>query len=312
MLNDVETRVDRLRALYEQYFQGIERLEPLIPKKEVDRRLARLKKIPPRNTALRFRMQQLVQKYTTYQTYWMRVARQIEEGTYRRDLLKARKRREGAREERRAQREGESQAPAAWEIDIDLDVDAEVNAALGAVEDQKRAPRSPLAPPTSKRPPSPSGAPPKRGSISPFARPARSSVGPSREAGASPATATFGKPRDPVKRPASPAASRSFDPPAGARPPSATRSDRGPSPAPVPPRRPGAGGSEGPDIKRVYDRYIEARKRNNERTDNVRYETIERNIKKMMPKLQQKHRGKEIDFEVVVKDGKVGLKPVPK
>ena len=35
-------------------------------------------------------------------------------------------------------------------------------------------------------------------------------------------------------------------------------------------------------------------------------------IKKMVPELEQKHRGKKIDFEIVVKDGRVGLKPVPK
>jgi hypothetical protein len=32
----------------------------------------------------------------------------------------------------------------------------------------------------------------------------------------------------------------------------------------------------------------------------------------MMPKLSQKHAGKQIDFEVVVKDGRVALKPVAK
>jgi hypothetical protein len=33
-------------------------------------------------------------------------------------------------------------------------------------------------------------------------------------------------------------------------------------------------------------------------------------VRDMMPKLAQKHAGKRIDFEVVVKDGKVALKPV--
>jgi hypothetical protein len=32
----------------------------------------------------------------------------------------------------------------------------------------------------------------------------------------------------------------------------------------------------------------------------------------MVPKLDRKHRGKQIDFQVVVKDGKVGIKPVVK
>jgi len=65
-------------------------------------------------------------------------------------------------------------------------------------------------------------------------------------------------------------------------------------------------------MRRVYQEYMAARRRNNERTDNVRYETIQKSIQKMMPKLQEKHRGKKIDFEVVVRNGKVGLKPKPK
>jgi hypothetical protein len=90
-INDLETRIDRLKALYEQYFQGIERLEPTVPRKEVDRKLAMLRKEQIRNTAQRFRLQSLVQRYTSYQTHWGRITRQIEEGTYKRDLLRAKK-----------------------------------------------------------------------------------------------------------------------------------------------------------------------------------------------------------------------------
>jgi hypothetical protein len=32
----------------------------------------------------------------------------------------------------------------------------------------------------------------------------------------------------------------------------------------------------------------------------------------MVPKLDRKHKGKRVDFKVVVKDGKVGIKPVVK
>jgi len=54
---------------------------------------------------------------------------------------------------------------------------------------------------------------------------------------------------------------------------------------------------------------VEARKRNNESTSNVRYDALAGRLRKMMPELQKKHRGKDIDFEVVVRDGKVGIKP---
>lgn len=65
-------------------------------------------------------------------------------------------------------------------------------------------------------------------------------------------------------------------------------------------------------MRGIYDEYLAARRRNNERVDNVKYETLKKSISKMVPKLQAKHKGKAIDFEVVVKDGRVGLKPVAK
>ena len=294
MLSDVENRLDRLRALYEQYFQGIERLEPVVPKKEVERRMQILRKSQPRNTALRFRTQQVIQKYTTYLTYWTRVARQIEEGTFRRDVLKARQRREEMRVQRKAERE--SMRPGAWEIDIDIDVEAEVEAAVAgaaptpASRPPSVAPVSPIALPGSPRSGAPAGdGRSMRPALSPFAIPKRTSERPATprppSAPSASRSATFGKPRDPLA-----------PKPAAAAPP------------PKPPKR----DNESVDIERVYSQYIEARRRNNERTDNVKYETIEKSISQMLPKLRAKHGGKKIDFEVVVKDGKVGLKPVAK
>jgi hypothetical protein len=66
------------------------------------------------------------------------------------------------------------------------------------------------------------------------------------------------------------------------------------------------------DVERVYSQYVAARKQNAERTDNVKLDTIEKTIRGMLPQLEKKHVGKTIDFEVVVKDGKVALKPVAK
>ena len=43
--------------------------------------------------------------------------------------------------------------------------------------------------------------------------------------------------------------------------------------------------------------------------EEVRYEALVGSIQKMLPELAKKHQGKRIDFEVVVKDGRVGLKP---
>ena len=35
LVGELETRMERLRALYDMYFMGIERIEPLVPKKDV-------------------------------------------------------------------------------------------------------------------------------------------------------------------------------------------------------------------------------------------------------------------------------------
>src|SRR3954464_15453773 len=91
-LNDLETRVDRLRALYENWFRGYEKMEPQVARKDVERRVYALRKLLPRNTALRFRYHQLYQRYTTLANYWQRTAKQIEEGTYRLQLQRMRRR----------------------------------------------------------------------------------------------------------------------------------------------------------------------------------------------------------------------------
>lgn len=90
-LDELETRVERLRALYEQYFLGIEKIEPSVARKDVERRIWLLRKQQIRNTGKRFRLQTIIQRYNTFAQYWMRICREIENGTYRRHLLRASK-----------------------------------------------------------------------------------------------------------------------------------------------------------------------------------------------------------------------------
>jgi hypothetical protein len=91
-IGDLENRVERLRSLYDQYFMGIERIEPLTMRKDVDRRLWALRREQIRNTGLRFKLETTIQRYNTYQQYWQRIVREIEAGTYQRDLGRAAKR----------------------------------------------------------------------------------------------------------------------------------------------------------------------------------------------------------------------------
>jgi hypothetical protein len=52
--------------------------------------------------------------------------------------------------------------------------------------------------------------------------------------------------------------------------------------------------------------------KNKEPTDTVKIDKLARTVREMIPKLQKKHEGKTIDFQVVIKNGKVALKPVVK
>ena len=91
-IGELEVAVDRLRSLYEQYFMGIEKIEPMVPRKDVDRRIYTVRKEQIRNTALRFRFQMILQRYNTYQTHWQRICREIENGTFKRHLVRAKQR----------------------------------------------------------------------------------------------------------------------------------------------------------------------------------------------------------------------------
>ncbi len=324
-LEDVEARLERVRALYEQWFQGFERIEPRVQRKDLERHLYALRKERAPSTALRFRFNNLWQRYITLQSYWGRVARQIEEGTYRRDLLKLRRKRLERRERARRRQEEASVEPAV-QVDVGLDdLDAEIEAALSAVKAwdepgpslqaaaaSARSAPPPLPPTPGKAPPPP---PPAAASRvppppPPVAAPRRGTkpAGASRAAAGGPAVATFGKPRDPLlaARPGG-GSDRSAGSAAARKPPGRPAA---PSRA-VAPRAASSGrGTAGPEERRlreVHRKLLEERRRRG--LGDVSYEKFSRSVQKMLPKLQQKAKGRRIDFEVVVRGGKVGLKP---
>lgn len=88
---ELEEELERLRARYEMYFLGVERREPNRERDELKRRIERIKTAFTRNTGLKFRLQTLAARYLSYERMWLRSAREKEEGTYRRDLFKARR-----------------------------------------------------------------------------------------------------------------------------------------------------------------------------------------------------------------------------
>src|SRR5450432_1044183 len=68
---------------------GIERIEPAIPRKDIDRRIYVLRREKIRNTAKRFKLQTIISRYNTFQQYWQRICREIENGTYKRHVIRA-------------------------------------------------------------------------------------------------------------------------------------------------------------------------------------------------------------------------------
>jgi len=284
MLSDAEVQLSRIKHLYEQWFQGIERIEPQIPRKQFDRALHGLRKEQPRNTAIRFRFQTLIQRYTTLQTYWRRIGRQIEEGTYRRDLLRARRRREAGRAEREQERVRRSSGPVQLDPNADVNMDQLIADASERIDELKRAPAATAAAADAEdttttlqniraqraRPPAPQ------------------------------------KPQAPAARFSKP---KSRPPAAAKETPNTASSANRRAPPEIAARSKGPGEAR---MRQIYESYVEAKRTNNERTDKIDYERVAKSLKKMVPVLDRKHKGKRIDFKVVVKDGKVGIKPVVK
>ncbi|MFT3913427.1 MAG: MXAN_5187 C-terminal domain-containing protein [Anaeromyxobacteraceae bacterium] len=100
-VKEIEEELERVKARYDQYFLGYERREPKREQGEIRKRVMIVKDAFTRNAALKFRIQSLHARYLAYERLWVRSAREKEEGTYRRDLFKARLRSKDAPAEQR-------------------------------------------------------------------------------------------------------------------------------------------------------------------------------------------------------------------
>jgi hypothetical protein len=299
-LDELENRLDRLRALYEQYFLGIEKIEPAVARKDVDRRFWLLRRIQIRNTARRWRLQVLIQRYNTFQQYWTRICREIENGTYVRHLLKAKKnlgaepktwaakKRMGLlRRDRWTATNGAPDAPNGAPEPAALPHDAELTAA-------------PL--------PTVAKAPPKA---------------PEPRAGAvmltlddlGPLDLDFDDEPTPLPRPAVKRASAAPVPPPAAPAPRIEVGKPPPAIAPAatsPAAAPAGSASTLLSEDRVRKLHAElvAAKRQLNQGDNVSMDSLGRSLRETEKKLRAQHGGRSVDFQIVVKDGKPVVKPV--
>jgi hypothetical protein len=88
-LNTLEQGQKELEILYEQYFAGIEKREPVKARENLAIRLRRFANRRITQTDLRFRYQNLATRYHSYAGHWDRILRLIDEGRYPRHLQRA-------------------------------------------------------------------------------------------------------------------------------------------------------------------------------------------------------------------------------
>lgn len=296
-ISELEERVERLRALYDQYFSGIEKLEPLILRKDVDRRLWALRRIKIGNTALRFRLQGVIQRYNTFQQYWARICREIENGTYRRHMARA------------AARFGEAAATTALGrkrqamFEKGLKKQADRDAARKSKEADESTPEQEAAAASSQVPFASLEMPAVRPSSTSGTRLAVDLPPPVDAPNKGSGAGVFTGPRiSPLNRNPFGGASAPAEPPSR------------PGPRPVPPPKPTGADGELSDarLRQIYSEYVEARRRGGESTASLTYEKLAKTLRSTVPQIKAKHKVKVVDFQVVVRDGKTLIKPIVK
>jgi hypothetical protein len=298
-IGDLEIAMDRLRSLYDQYFLGIEKLEPLVARKDVDRRIYALRKEQIRNTAQRFRFNMLIQRFNTYQTHWRGTCRAIEDGTFKRHVLRARARFGAGQAGASSRGKSAPRAPQSLAEAI-----AEELAAL----DREFAPKQRSI----ERPADGvfklDSEPPPAIHSSVLGLPSRAQDPAKLEArvrdlarGLQPAV------RQGSSRP--PALEAVSRPPV--RPKSSFPQPVATKKAAQAPPPPGDDGLSDARVRQLYAQYLEAKRRRKESTVAITYEALAHRLRESGAKLRQRH-GRPIDFEVNVKDGKTILKPVLK
>jgi hypothetical protein len=272
MVREFELKLERLKVLYEQYFMGIEKREPRVPHHEVVRLMRELDAVRINNTRLRYRYRSLVQRFNTYRTYWNRTIRAIDNGTYHRDL--ARVRRNWARKGINVE------VPTTGRVKSVAEVERAVGKALGDAEKQPEKKKREL--------------PNKRNS----------------------ATDVRGKPADQIPLDQHAAQESRLEPidlpqePGAPRPPAraAPAPPRPPTPSQPTPAVPLPQGFTADEMLSLYRRYVKAKRMVGEDPTSVQYASLARSVAHQVPKLREMNSGRDVDFDVVVRQGKVVLK----
>jgi hypothetical protein len=258
-LDALETALSELRARYEQYFLGVDRHPPTKAYDTTRQRLGRLRALFVRSAGLKFRIQSLQQRFTTYDRLWKRTLSEMENGTYKRDLFKARRRRR-------------------------------TEDAVPATPPEPPAPA--VAAPALTTPPGP---PPPIPTVT---------QGGTLRAGPVPTVAPVSLPTGTqggvVRPPPLPGV------PARAPPPPIPQGTQGGVAAAA------AAALAEPRLRAVYEAYLTAKKSCQEDVSRLSFESVADSLRKQVPELLERHGARDVEYKVVVKDGKAVLRAVPK
>jgi hypothetical protein len=88
-LTELDEAIQNLQVLYEKYFLGIDRRPPDEERKRISKKTRELRESLIKNTALKFKINTLFAKLLSFERMWDRTLREIEDGTYKRDVFKA-------------------------------------------------------------------------------------------------------------------------------------------------------------------------------------------------------------------------------
>lgn len=93
-LEKLESLISEVKIQFEQHFIGILPHPPDKMHSELKLLRRRIKSLPFKNSESKYRLQTLEHRYHTYRSYWERVLRERDAGTYKRDLFRARRKEE--------------------------------------------------------------------------------------------------------------------------------------------------------------------------------------------------------------------------
>jgi len=95
-LKILENKLNTLKLDYERYFLGSRPREPVMARAEIQKMVTIWANQPILNTAIRFKFNSINARYQALKRQWDSVLRQMESGTYKRDVFKANIRHGGA------------------------------------------------------------------------------------------------------------------------------------------------------------------------------------------------------------------------